>query len=318
MIQKNSSPIAVSFGEVLWDIFPTYKRIGGAPLNVVYHLRKFGIETHIITKIGDDDLGNKILKHIQDNQISSDNVQRDSTYRTGTVFATFDDHNEANYDFLENSAWDYIDLEEKTINLVKRSDVFIFGSIASRSAKSRNTLTQLIEVANYKVFDINLRPPHYDLKFVMEMMKKANLIKMNNAELEIILNELDKTFTTEEESITFIHEYFKCEEIIISKGAKGGIYSDTKSLYRFPAIEIVIRDTVGSGDAFLAGLLAEKLKSNTPITFLKKGATLGAFITSHTGACPEYEIDDFTTFYDENIYLDEEIKVSPLKEEDPS
>lgn len=310
MIQK--TPLVVCFGEVLWDIFPTYKRIGGAPLNVAYHLNKFGFDSRVITKLGKDDLGAKIIAALEKNNISTNQIQIDENCHTGTVFATFDDRNEASYDFLENSAWDSIDLRPQDLDIVSNSDAFVFGTLASRKQHTRKTLESLLEVASYKVFDVNFRPPHYDIKFVVELMHKANLIKMNKAELRQILEEIEKPYTTEEESIKYIQDHFKCQEIIVSKGSKGGIYYFEDKLFHFPSVEIVIKDTVGSGDSFLAGFLAEKLTSFDPIETLKKASSLGAFITSQAGACPEYELEDYLLFHTENIFSDDEIISSDI------
>lgn len=308
MTTTNKMPSIVCFGEVLWDIFPTYKRIGGAPLNVAYNLMKMGINSSVITKLGDDELGHKIINRFKEVNINTSHCQIDNQYKTGTVFAYFDDNNEASYEFLENSAWDNIDFHQADYQLVQESDAFVFGTLASRTSTTRNTLLQLIEAAKYKVYDVNFRPPHYETQFVAELMMKADLVKMNKAELRSILEHIGKPYTTEEESVLYIQDHFKCDELIISKGSKGGIYATKDTLYHFPAVEIVIKDTVGSGDSFLAGFLAEKLMSNDTLETIKKASALGAFITSQAGACPDYQMEDFMLFYEDNIFEDIKIK----------
>lgn len=307
MTDISAKPSVVCFGEVLWDIFPTYKRIGGAPLNVAFHLHKFNIDSHIITKIGQDELGSKILDRITNDGIPTATVQVDPNHQTGTVFATFDDNNDASYEFLDLGAWDYIDFKQSDYDLVAKSDAFVFGTLASRKEHTRNTLHQLLEAAKYKVYDVNFRPPHYNLDFVTELMKKSDLLKMNKAELKEILEYIGKAYTTEEEAVKYIQDYFKCNEIIVSKGSKGGIYQSNDIFYRFPAVEIVIKDTVGSGDSFLAGFLAEKIKKSNDLEVIKKASSLGAYITSHAGACPPYRLEDFHLFYEENTFHDQDI-----------
>lgn len=307
MANNNTKPSVVCFGEVLWDIFPTYKRIGGAPLNVAFHLNKFNIDSHIITKIGEDELGTKILDRITNDGMSTNEVQVDPKHQTSTVFATFDDNNDASYEFLDNSAWDFIDFNPSDFDIVSKSDAFVFGTLASRKEHTRNTLYQLLEAAKYKVYDVNFRPPHYDLNFVAELMKKSDLLKMNKAELREILDHIGKHYTNEEEAVKHIQDYFKCDEIIVSKGSKGGIYQSNDIFYQFPAVEIVIKDTVGSGDSFLAGFLAEKIKKSNDLEVIKKASSLGAYITSHAGACPPYKLEDFHLFYEENTFNDQDI-----------
>lgn len=308
MTTLDKVPTVVCFGEVLWDIFPTYKRIGGAPLNVAYNLMKMGINSSIITKLGDDDLGHKIIKRFEEINFPIRQCQIDQNCNTGTVFAYFDEQNEASYEFLENSAWDNIDFKQDDYDYIQQADTFVLGTLACRNVTTRNTLLQLLEAAKYKVYDVNFRPPHYNTTLVSELMMKSDLIKMNKAELRSILAYIEKPYTTEEESVKYIQDHFKCDEIIVSKGSKGGIYANSHSLFHFPAVEIVIKDTVGSGDAFLAGFLAQKLCNDNPIDTVKKGSALGAFITSQAGACPDYELEDFMLFYEENIFNDEKIK----------
>lgn len=314
MLDNTQKPLVVCFGEVLWDIFPTYKKIGGAPLNVTYHLHKMNIDSHIITKLGNDDLGQKIIARLKEVKADIDHIQIDPAQKTGTVFATFDDRNEASYEFLKNSAWDFIDFKQEDYDLVAKSDAFVFGTLASRTPHTRETLHKLLEAAKYKVFDVNFRPPHYEISFVEELMHKADLLKMNKFELKEILEHIDKPYTTEEDAVRYIQDHFKCDEIIVSKGSKGGIYLDKEMLYTFPAVDIVIRDTVGSGDSYLAGFLSAKLLRETPTGILKKAASLGAFVTSHSGANPEYEMEDFEIFYCDTIFEDEQITCKNILE----
>jgi len=315
MSDNSQRPLVVCFGEILWDIFPTYKKIGGAPLNVAYHLHKMNIDSHIITKLGNDDGGQKILSRLKEVDACTKYIQVDPAQKTGTVFATFDDKNEASYEFLKNSAWDFIDFKQEDYDLVAQSDAFVFGTLASRTAHTRETLHKLLDAAKYKVYDVNFRPPHYDLDAVIELMHKADLLKMNKFELKEVLTHLEQPYTTEEEAIKFAQKHFNCDEIIVSKGDKGGMYLNKEMLYSFPAVDIVIRDTVGSGDSFLAGFLAAKLRGDDPIRVIKRAASLGAFVTSHTGANPEYETEDFELFYQDTIFKDELITCKNILEE---
>lgn len=309
MSSKERKPLVVCFGEVLWDIFPTYRRIGGAPLNVAYNLNKFAIEAKLITRVGQDKEGKEILKYMESIPIDTLQCQRDSYHETGVVFASFDEHNEAQYTFKEPSAWDFILFTSSDFDLVAQADAFVFGSLACRNAQSKATLLQLLEAAKYAVFDVNIRAPHYDMDFIIELLHKANLVKMNETELHLILDHLKHAYSTDLESLQFLKKTFKLDEIIVSRGDKGGIYFFENTCLHFPAVEIVIKDTVGSGDAFLAGFLAEKLKGGSPEYQVKKGAALGAFITSQAGACPEYSFDDFLYFYQTCIFEDKEIVV---------
>jgi len=174
---------AVCFGEVLWDIFPDKARIGGAPLNVASRLSATGIKTEIISRIGTDQKGKEILAYLKSNNVGTENIETDATYPTGMVKVTLSRSGSATYEITYPSAWDKIEVSGSSMNSVKKADVFIFGSLVCRDEISRNTLFHLLESANYKVFDINLRPPHYQKEVLQQLMQKADFIKFNDEEL---------------------------------------------------------------------------------------------------------------------------------------
>jgi fructokinase len=312
MTDINYIPKVVCFGEVLWEIFPTYKRIGGAPLNVAYNLSNMGIYTSLITRIGQDEYGSKIKELLHQAHIETNTCQIDNVHPTGSVFTSFDEHNEAIYDFATNCAWDNIELRKEDVDLVETADAFIFGTLASRTNITRSTLHQLLEAAKYKIYDVNFRPPHYEIGYVIELMRKSNLIKMNKQELKVVLEHIGKVYTSDSENIKHIQDYFNCSELLITDSSKGGIYVTENNAYYYPAISIVVRDTVGSGDAFLAGFLSEKIKNDNIYDIIKKASALGAFITSHNGGCPLYSLDEFLDFYTTNIFEDKLIKIEQL------
>ena len=296
MREITSTPEIVCFGEILWDIFPDGKRIGGAPFNVSYNLTKMGIDSHMISRIGDDELGKELLEVTTSRKINPTGLQLDNEYATGTVIATFDEDNDAIYDIVNNVAWDNIQLTEKDLNFVKEAKAFVFGSLATRNKVSRETLFSLMENATFNVFDINLRPPFIDQKVIKEILHHTHLAKFNKAELRMVLEFIDKEYTNEADSIKYVQDYFKLDEIIVSKGSKGAIYYKKDEHYQFPAVEITINDTVGSGDSFLAGFLTKRINNKNPFETMEYATALGAFITSSKGACPEYSLEEFELF----------------------
>lgn len=177
---------AICFGEVLWDILPEGAVPGGAPMNVAYHLNKLSKPTSIISKIGDDENGNKLVGFLKKYNVSTELIQVDQQHETGTVLATHGENNEMHYDIVKPVAYDFIDLSNQLKEKVAVAPVFIFGSLAARSEHSRNTLLQLIDAAQTKVLDINLRPPHYEKHVVENLLDKATILKLNNNELDIL------------------------------------------------------------------------------------------------------------------------------------
>jgi fructokinase len=294
--QTQIQPSVYCYGEVLWDIFPNGTRAGGAPFNVAYNLMRMGINAHMISRVGNDKLGSDLMKQLTDWNIATENSQIDYTYPTGTVIAAIDEHNEAHYDIIGPAAWDFIEFRNDYTNKVKNADAFVFGSLITRGELSRNTLFELLEIAKFKVFDVNLRPPFYSLPVLKELLFKADLVKMNKAELRLILDFLSKDYLTEDDSIRYIQDTFKINEILISKGSKGAVYYNGEDHYSAPAVPVKIADTVGSGDAFLAGFLSKRITHSNPEEIMKQATALGGFITSKEGACPSYNLKDFESF----------------------
>jgi len=295
-MNQEPRPTVFCFGEVLWDIFPEGARAGGAPFNVAYNLMRMGIDSRMISRIGDDELGKALLEKVAAWNIPTSYIQMDHQYPTGTVLASIDEHNEAHYDIIAPVAWDYIELHDKYLQEVASADAFVFGSLGARHEVSRNTLFKVLETARYKVFDVNIRMPFFSLPMAKELMRHSDLVKMNKAELRTMLGFLGKDYTSEHDSIRYIQEQFNIAEVIISKGSKGAVYYNPDEYYEVSAVNIVVQDTVGSGDSFLAGFLAKKLMGGTPAEAMQQAAALGAFITAKEGACPDYSLQDFELF----------------------
>lgn len=296
----NQSNYAVCFGEVLWDIFPSGSRAGGAPFNVAYNLFKMGIDTKMLSRIGNDQLGHQLLNQIEDWGITTDFIQIDQEKATGTVLADFDEHGEAKYDIVQEVAWDYIRALPEHKELIQHSEAFVFGSLVTRNETSQNTLLELLEYSKFRVFDVNFRPPFINFEFIKKLLHKADLVKMNKAELRTILEYLGEDYIDEDTSIRHIQTYFNLNEIVLTKGSKGARYFVGDTAYNFPAVHIEIADTVGSGDSFLAGFLSKRILGKSPEEIMKQATALGAFITSKSGACPDYTYEDFKAFSEEN------------------
>jgi len=298
-MKENKIKIAC-YGEVLWDIFPGgQRRIGGAPFNVAYHLSRMGVDAHMISSVGNDDLGNELLKKIRSWDMSVDGIQVNNQYPTSTVIASIDENNDAQYDIVQHVAWDYIETRPADLNLLTETDALVFGTLAARNEKSKNTLFELTEASNYNVFDINLRPPYYDIHLIKDLLHRTQLAKFNKAELRMMLDFMGKNYITEKDSIQYLQDVFGMKEIIISKGSKGALYANEDNFYLYPTVSVEVKDTVGSGDSFLAGFLSKRLETGTSAhQIMHQAVALGAFITAQEGACPEYSLGEFTGFRD--------------------
>ena len=312
MIQSINKPSVFCYGEVLWDIFPVGARAGGAPFNVAYNLMRMGVDGHMISRTGNDKLGNDLMAQVADWGISVKDSQIDGTHPTGTVIAHIDEHNEAHYDIIQPVAWDFIEFRNDYIEKVSTADAFVFGSLITRNETSRNTLFQLLEIAKFKVFDVNIRPPFFSVPVITDLLHKADVVKMNKAELRMILDFLGKAYVSEDDSISFIQDKFSISEILVSKGSKGALYYNSRTRYEAPAVPVTVQDTVGSGDAFLAGFLSKRITGAAPQDIMAQATALGAFITSKEGACPTYSLTDFEAFCTANTVVRQNVITNTL------
>jgi fructokinase len=290
-MEKNNDHKVVCFGEVLWDILPSGAVPGGAPMNVAYHLHKQQKNPAVITSIGIDEKGEALIKIFSEYGVCTDFFQVDYEHETGKVFAEPNEHNEVVYEIVKPVAWDYIKWEDDFEVLVSNAVFFVFGSLAARNHVSKKTLLQILESANTKVLDINLRAPHFNRRIVEELLSKADFLKLNIAELELITGWFSK-HTSIEDRVKSISDKFKIQNIVVTMGGDGAVlyYNGKEYIHKGYKVEVV--DTVGSGDAFLAGLIAKLLGNASPVEALEFASGLGAFIATQKGACPKYEVDE--------------------------
>ena len=281
----------VCFGEILWDLLPTGAVPGGAPMNVAYHIRKLGLNPDIVTRVGIDDAGKNLIDLLSKSGVSTEHIQLDYDIPTGIVNATANEHGEMSYDIVAPAAWDFIVLDDGTVQLVKDAGHFIFGSLVNRNAVSRNTLFALLEIADQKVLDINLRPPHFNRRLVEDLLNRADIVKMNISELELITGWF-ATYKNIRERIGIIQEKFQIPCIIITMGGDGAMLNMDGKIYKHPGYVVNVADTIGSGDAFLAAFLFKQLNHYGPKESLEFASALGALVASKTGGWPDYEVSD--------------------------
>ncbi|WP_406685166.1 carbohydrate kinase [Seonamhaeicola sp. MEBiC1930] len=276
----------VCYGEVLWDMLPTGKKLGGAPLNVALRMQAFGCRTKVISCIGKDVAGNDIAVQMKKYNATTDHLQVSQNYDTSEVLVTLNDSGSASYEIKRPCAWDDIHLLEKDITLVKSADAFIYGSLVARQLTSRDTLFALLKASQFKVFDVNLRPPHYELKTLMDLMKQADFIKFNDDEIFELSAAIGDKKMSLEDSISFFAQETQTPSICVTMGAHGAVlFQDNKFVYN-KGYHIEVIDTVGAGDSFLATLIYQLLNSEDAVTALDNACAVGAIVASKEGANP--------------------------------
>lgn len=282
----------VCVGEVLWDALPGGLYLGGAPLNVCYHLNQLGIDASISSKVGDDRLGKEALRRMKSKGISTEYVQRDKKHETGFVKVQFGEHNnEPSYDIIKPVAWDFIQPTEEIITLVKNSWGLVFGSLAQRHEISRQTIQRLWRYEGKKILDLNLRTPYIDKDIIEDSLQVADIVKVNKEELF----QLKKWYSLSDddpEATKELIEKFNCSLVCITCGPDGAWLYQDNSWYEHPGYRIQAEDTVGAGDAFLAALVYGLQKNKHGEELLAYANAAGSLVAQKNGATPEYDVQD--------------------------
>jgi fructokinase len=275
------------FGEILWDVLPTSKQAGGAPMNVAADLRNFGINAQIISRVGTDELGTEMLEFLKNKELPLDLVQTGQTHLTGVAKANISDRNEVTYKIVQPVAWDYIQLEPGLTEVVQQSDFFVYGSLAARSPRTYETLQALLDVAPKKVFDVNLRAPHYERETVEALMRQADMAKLNEHELAELAGWYGNA-DDQEQAMRELRERYQLDTVCVTLGEEGAILLDKTGFFRQGGFPVEVADTIGSGDAFLAAFLYKTRQGETPQQILEFACATGAYVATQRGATPDF------------------------------
>jgi len=284
----------VSFGEVLWDVFPGKSLLGGAPLNVAMRLHNQGAQVTMLSTVGDDELGHRALEEIQAQGLSTEGIAVSANKPTGQVLVSLT-NGIAQYTIKEDVAWDHISLDPELIPKLKQADALIFGSLALRNDHNLQTLNTLLENSNFSIFDLNLRPPCYTDALILDLMNRADLVKMNDEELLYVCRLLDINTNDLREQVVTIAEKTSTPNICVTLGDEGAVLLYEKEYVSHPGYKVKVADTVGAGDSFFAGLIFHLLSGSNTETALDKACAIGALVASKSGANCEVtsrEIDE--------------------------
>jgi fructokinase len=288
MIFKNG--LVLGIGEILWDLLPEGRQLGGAPANFAFHCRQLGAATIVASSVGGDIKGARIKDFLAWNLLG-DLVQTDHHRPTGTVEVTLDENGIPSYKIIEDVAWDYIQYNTAIGEIAKTADVICFGSLAQRHHVSRNTILRVLKESKencLKIFDINLRQNFYDNQILTESLGKANVLKINEEEFNILIDIFGLNADQDTAAGSMI-EKFNLKVLALTAGEKGSyLYKPKeKSFIRTPEVKVV--DTVGAGDAFTAAM-AVGLYKDLPLKKIHEGAVkLSAYVCTRQGATPEHD-----------------------------
>lgn len=287
----------VCFGEVLWDDFGTVKTIGGAPLNVCYHLSKLDMDPIIVSQVGQDLLGISILDQIDKWGIDGRYCLSNGQYSTSTVKVDVKSGGDIKYTITEGVAWDYMVYHEQLAAEIATAEAFVYGTLAARSPATRNVLLRYVKESKWPVLDINLRQPYCRPEIILPLIKACKTIKLNQDELDFVCTLIKGQFNSEQDAVSLIFTAFdNIAEIILTKGAEGAAYYNRSEHIKINGIRVKVKDTVGSGDSFLAAFINGKLAGKTNQERLSDAILLSAFIATQNGGCPPYTLTEIEKF----------------------
>lgn len=287
-----------AFGEILWDCLPSGRHAGGAPFNVAAHLAQLGASASLLSSVGRDPLGDEILRVAGHKQVITTHVTHARIgLPTGTVIGTVDAGGNATYELVQPVAWDEIVVSPDALAAVSNGDALIYGSLAGRSPYNRDQLDGLLALEKpLKFFDVNLRAPFVNAPHIIGLATRADIVKLNDDEVGLLAGwvrtgELMPDKPADPEAVaracTALAEVTGATRICVTMGAAGAAWWERHApLVHVPAPPTTVRDTVGAGDAFMAGLVLGLTRGVAAQTVLEAACELGAYVASHVGATP--------------------------------
>lgn len=284
---EKKKPVVVGIGELLWDVLPTGKRAGGAPINFVYHATQMGAEGYAVSAVGNDLSGTEIIQELDKSGInySLGSVE----YPTGSVMVELKD-GIPTYTIIEGVAWDHIPLTQEAIDLVKKADAICFGTLSLRAPESKATVLALL---NYlpeealRFFDINIRQHYYSKELIETLLHKANIFKVNDEELELLRGMCDLEGSDEEACRKMLRKYNLKYVILTAGSAFSSVYAaDDQSTLPTPKVEVA--DTVGAGDSFSGAFVYSLLTGKSLREAHRIAVDTAAFVCTQEGAWPSY------------------------------
>ncbi len=289
----------VAFGEVVWDILPNGKVLGGTPSNMVFRSNSFNERGFLLSRVGDDEFGNEAFDELKALKISDENVQVDNEFPTGTVHISFDENFESLYTVTPDVAFDHIEFSAESLKLVRDADCLFYGLLPQRFGISKNTLRELIKESPDSIhfFDLKLFEHFFNVKVVENLLENSNIVRIKEKEIDFLSKELNITADNLEVFSTALSWKYKIDIVLITRGHNGVFaYHQIKGAFYDPGYNIKVEDNIGSGMAFSAGFLVYYLNGKSIQQALNFGNASGALNTTRRGATSYFNKKDVLTF----------------------
>ena len=276
-----NNTIVVGMGEALWDMLPEGKKIGGAPANFAYHVSQFGLDSRVVSAVGEDELGMEILKNFREKKLNC--MIETVPYPTGTV--------QVELDIREGVAWDNIPFTPALEGLARQTRAVCFGSLAQRSVVSRETINRFLDAmpdgeGQYKIFDINLRQGFYTKEILCNSMRKCNILKINDEELVTVSRMFGYPGIDLQDKCWILLAKYNLRMLILTCGVNGSYVFTPGEISFVETPKVEVADTVGAGDSFTAAFVASILKGKPVPEAHKIAVATSAFVCTQNGAMP--------------------------------
>jgi fructokinase len=295
-------PAVLGIGEILWDLLPSGPRLGGAPFNVVAHLRRLGHPVAYLTSVGDDDLGRRTLQEIRALDVDASCVQVAAGAPTATVGVTLDARGSPTFEIRSPAAYELTEARPGILDSVRRLGprAVVFGTLAQRWPRVR-TVTQEVLSAQpgaLRVYDVNLRGGTWSSALVAELAREANVLKLNDDEVRVLGPALGLPAASLPSFAEAAARRFGLEAVCVTQGSAGAVLWTPTGLVEHRGYRVVVADTIGAGDAFTAGLVHAILVGSEPLAALQLANALGAIVASRPGAIPSWTRLELQTLWD--------------------
>ncbi len=282
-------PAIVGLGEVLWDLFPDGPRFGGAPTNFACHAAMLDTDAAVVSRVGEDDLGERAVAALRELGVETAFVGRDREHATGVVRVQLDPDGRPQYEITEDVAWDHIAWSDELDDLARRADAACFGTLAQRSEASRATIRRFLRAmrpGGLRILDVNLRPPFVDKQVVLDSLGLADSVKLSDEELPEVAAMCGLSGTAPD-MMRGLRERYGLRLVAVTRGAEGATLLGDEGFVECPAVPVVVKDTVGAGDAFTAAMAVGWLRGADLGTIGRHACRVAAFVCTQTGATPD-------------------------------
>jgi fructokinase len=287
MEQKKYTTVGI--GELLWDLLPGKKQLGGAPANFSYMTHLLGDAGIIASRLGTDPLGAEAREALAPLQVDMSHVQIDPVHPTGTVVVHLAADGQPTYEIIEPVAWDFLEWTPQWQALARQADAVCFGSLSQRSRVSHETVRTFLrwtEPTALRVFDVTLRRNFYSRMVLEESIRSANIVKCNEEELSTLVRVFGSSAKTIDEAAHAFLGAYDLELVCVTRGARGSSLYSRKGTDTHPGLPVQVADTVGAGDAFAAALVHHYLRGSSLKAINEAANQMGAWVASQPGATP--------------------------------